>query len=55
MQGGEFNSELGKCHFMVKQGIVLSHEISRRGIEVDNAKVEVLNKMTQELFLKIRN
>ena len=44
-----------KCHFMVRQGIVLGHEISRRGIEVDKAKVEVLNKMTQELFLKIEN
>jgi hypothetical protein len=24
-----------KCHFMVKQGIVLRHVISERGIEVD--------------------
>ena len=29
-----------KCHFMVRQGIVLGHEISRRGIEVDKAKVK---------------
>jgi hypothetical protein len=28
-----------KCHFMVKQGIVLGHVISKRGIEVDKAKV----------------
>jgi hypothetical protein len=27
-----------KCHFMVKQGIVLGHVISERGIEVDKAK-----------------
>jgi hypothetical protein len=26
-----------KCHFMVKQGIVLGHVISERGIEVDKA------------------
>jgi hypothetical protein len=31
-----------KCHFMVKQGIVLEHIISERGIEVDKAKVETV-------------
>jgi hypothetical protein len=29
-----------KCHFMVKQGIVLGHVISKRGIKVYKAKVE---------------
>ncbi|GKF23139.1 reverse transcriptase domain-containing protein [Tanacetum coccineum] len=29
-----------KCHFMVKEGIVLGHKISKSGIEVDKAKVE---------------
>ena len=24
-----------KCHFMVREGIVLGHHISKRGIEVD--------------------
>jgi hypothetical protein len=28
-----------KCHFMVKQDIVLGHVISKRGTEVDKAKV----------------
>ncbi|RVW37787.1 Retrovirus-related Pol polyprotein from transposon 17.6 [Vitis vinifera] len=28
-----------KCHFMVHQGIVLGHIISKKGIEVDKAKV----------------
>ncbi|RVW30559.1 Retrovirus-related Pol polyprotein from transposon 297 [Vitis vinifera] len=28
-----------KCHFMVRQGIVLGHIISEKGIEVDKAKV----------------
>ncbi|RVW21672.1 Retrovirus-related Pol polyprotein from transposon 297 [Vitis vinifera] len=28
-----------KCHFMVQQGIVLGHIISKQGIEVDKAKV----------------
>jgi hypothetical protein len=36
-----FNWE--KCHIMVKQGIVLGHVISKRGIEVDKAKVERLS------------
>jgi hypothetical protein len=34
-----------KCHFMVKQGIVLGHMISERGIEVDKAKVETVEKL----------
>ncbi|GJR24331.1 reverse transcriptase domain-containing protein [Tanacetum coccineum] len=29
-----------KCHFMVKEGIVLGHKISRAGIEVDRAKID---------------
>ncbi|GKD78749.1 reverse transcriptase domain-containing protein [Tanacetum coccineum] len=31
-----------KCHFMVKEGIVLGHKISKAGIEVDKAKVDVM-------------
>ena len=31
-----------KCHFMVKQGIVLGHIISERGIEVDKAKIDLV-------------
>ncbi|GKA63235.1 reverse transcriptase domain-containing protein [Tanacetum coccineum] len=34
-----------KCHFMVKEGIVLSHKISKSGIEVDRAKVDVIAKL----------
>lgn len=34
-----------KCHFMVKEGIVLGHKISSRGIEVDRAKIEVIEKL----------
>ena len=34
-----------KCHFMVKEGIVLGHRISVRGIEVDKAKVEKIEKL----------
>ncbi|GKG03338.1 reverse transcriptase domain-containing protein, partial [Tanacetum coccineum] len=31
-----------KCHFIVKEGIVLGHKISKNGIEVDRAKVDVI-------------
>ena len=34
-----------KCHFMVKEGIVLGHWISIRGIEVDKAKIETIEKL----------
>ncbi|XP_071925471.1 uncharacterized protein [Coffea arabica] len=34
-----------KCHFMVKEGIVLGHKISSMGIEVDKAKIEVIEKL----------
>jgi len=34
-----------KCHFMVQHGIVLGHEISRNGIKVDKAKVEIIAKL----------
>jgi hypothetical protein len=30
-----------KCHFMVREGIVLGHLVSERGIKVDKAKIEV--------------
>ncbi|KAM1056753.1 hypothetical protein COP2_030912 [Malus domestica] len=31
-----------KCHFMVKQGIVLGHIITEKGIEVDKSKVDLV-------------
>nr|GEV95971.1 reverse transcriptase domain-containing protein [Tanacetum cinerariifolium] len=34
-----------KSHFMVKEGIVLGHKISKNGIEVDKAKVDVTAKL----------
>ena len=34
-----------KCHFMVKQGIVLGHVISHLGIEVDKAKVDLISNL----------
>nr|GFC57816.1 hypothetical protein [Tanacetum cinerariifolium] len=34
-----------KSHFMVKEGIVLGHKISKKGIEVDKAKIKVISKL----------
>ncbi|GJX70893.1 reverse transcriptase domain-containing protein [Tanacetum coccineum] len=36
---------LEKCHFMVKEGIVLGHKVSGSGIEVDKAKIEAISKL----------
>ena len=34
-----------KCHFMVTQGIVLGHIVSKKGIEVYKAKVELISNL----------
>ena len=34
-----------KCHFMVTQGIVLGHLVSKTGIEVDKVKVELISNL----------
>ncbi|GJW82289.1 reverse transcriptase domain-containing protein [Tanacetum coccineum] len=34
-----------KCHFMVKEGIILGHKISGAGIEVKRAKIDVIAKL----------
>jgi hypothetical protein len=36
---------LEKCHFMVREGIVLGHKISEKGIEVDKAMIEVIEQL----------
>ena len=34
-----------KCHFMVKEGIVLGHKISATGLEVDQVKISVISTL----------
>nr|GEV98534.1 reverse transcriptase domain-containing protein [Tanacetum cinerariifolium] len=41
-----------KSHFMVKEGIVLGHKISKNGIEVDKAKVDVIDKLPHPTTVK---
>ncbi|GJU74303.1 reverse transcriptase domain-containing protein [Tanacetum coccineum] len=40
------------CHFMVKEGIVLDHKISKNGIDVDKAKVDVIANLPHPTTVK---
>ena len=45
-----------KCHFMVKEGIILGNRISERENEVDKAKIETIEKLPPPSSVKgIRN
>ncbi|GJZ09672.1 reverse transcriptase domain-containing protein [Tanacetum coccineum] len=45
-----------KCHFMIKQGIMLGHKGSKAGLEVDKAKIDVISKLPPPTNIKgIRN
>jgi len=41
-----------KCYFMVRHRIILGHEISKKGIEVDRAKIEVIAKLPMPKYVK---
>ncbi|GJX31770.1 reverse transcriptase domain-containing protein [Tanacetum coccineum] len=41
-----------KCHFMVKEGIVLGHKVSGSGIKVDRAKIELISKLPYPTIVK---
>nr|GEV44115.1 retrovirus-related Pol polyprotein from transposon 17.6 [Tanacetum cinerariifolium] len=41
-----------KSHFMVKEGIILGHTISKNGIEVDKAKIDVIAKLPHPITVK---
>ncbi|GJR77836.1 reverse transcriptase domain-containing protein [Tanacetum coccineum] len=41
-----------KCHFMVKEGIVFGHKISKSGIEVDREKFNVIAKLPHPTTVK---
>nr|GEW89004.1 reverse transcriptase domain-containing protein [Tanacetum cinerariifolium] len=41
-----------KSHFMVKEGILLGHKISKEGIEVNKAKVYVISKLPHPTTIK---
>ena len=41
-----------KSHFMVQEGIVLGHQVSKHGLEVDKAKVKVIKRLPPPNDLK---
>ncbi|GJV33429.1 reverse transcriptase domain-containing protein [Tanacetum coccineum] len=41
-----------KSHFMVKEGIDLGHKISKKGIKVDKAKIDVIAKLSHPTTVK---
>nr|GEV09409.1 hypothetical protein [Tanacetum cinerariifolium] len=41
-----------KCHFMVKEGILLGRKISKNGLEVYRAKVDVIAKLPHQTTVK---
>ncbi|GJR85566.1 hypothetical protein Tco_0209577 [Tanacetum coccineum] len=44
-----------KCHFMVKEGIVLGHKVSCAGLEVNKAKINILlDKENSDIEIKVR-
>nr|GEU35645.1 hypothetical protein [Tanacetum cinerariifolium] len=47
-----FDSPWEKSHFIVKEGIVLGHKISKNGIEVDKSKVNVIAKLPHPTTVK---
>ncbi|XP_075076482.1 putative mitochondrial protein AtMg00860 [Nicotiana tabacum] len=44
--------DIMECHFMVQEGIVLGHRVSKKGIEVDEAKVDVIEKLPPPTLVK---
>lgn len=41
-----------KCHFMVKESVVLRHKILKHGMEMDRAKVEIIEKLPPPTTIK---
>nr|GEY37050.1 reverse transcriptase domain-containing protein [Tanacetum cinerariifolium] len=44
---------LEKCHFVVKERIVLGHKVSGAGLEVDKAKINVISKLPPATNIKV--
>jgi hypothetical protein len=41
-----------KCYFMVREGVVLGHKISEKGIEVDKMKIKVIEQLPPPTIVK---
>ncbi|GKA57485.1 reverse transcriptase domain-containing protein, partial [Tanacetum coccineum] len=42
-----------KCHFMVKEGIMLVHKVSEAGLKIDKAKIDVISKLPPPTNIKV--
>ncbi|GKC75820.1 hypothetical protein Tco_1126594 [Tanacetum coccineum] len=47
-----FMDQMEKCHFMVKEGIMLGYKVSEAGLEVDKAKIDVISKLPPPTNIK---
>jgi len=43
---------LEKCHIMVQERMVLGHRISKKGLEVDKYKIDVIEKLPSPINVK---
>lgn len=41
-----------KCHFMIEDGFMLRHVISERDIQVDKAKIDIIEKLPPPTTIK---
>ena len=41
-----------KCHFMVREGILLGHSVSSKGLEVDQAKITAIEQLPPPTNIK---
>ena len=41
-----------KCHFMVQHGIILGHKVSSKGLEVDRAKIETIERLPPPISVR---
>ena len=41
-----------KCYFVVHKGVILGHVVSKRGIEVDRDKIEVIEQLHLPTLVK---
>jgi hypothetical protein len=51
-QEADLVSNWEKCHFMVREGIVLEHKISEKGIKVDKVKIEIFEQLSPPTNVK---
>lgn len=52
MHGSKPYAKREKCHFMVTEAIVLGHIVFEKGIEVDKAKIEVIENLKPPKTIK---